>query len=308
MGYGLVLSGGGVRGAAHVGVLRALFEEGLAPGMAAGTSAGAIVTGLLAAGASIREMEEAVLHLAREGKAYLDPDYRAMAELGPRLVSGGRISLQGLFKGDRLAAYFGELTKGRQLDEAVLPFVIPAVDLNSGDTVAFTNAETVRPLPHVRWAWEGWLDQAMMASASVPGVFVPRKMGEWRLVDGGVTDDLPVDLLRAAGGGRILAVDVGESYEGPGDDSVLEVLTHSFDLMARRLTECGLCGESPAYILRPPVEAAGGLLDMEAMPRLMEAGYGYARQRMGEIRAYLAQEAGAPPLSGTPFPGGRRRP
>ena len=89
---------------------------------------------------------------------------------------------------------------------------------------------------------------------------------------------------------------------------MVRVQTHYLYRMARGLTECGMCGESPAYLLQPPVEAAGGLLDMEAMPRRMEAGYGYARQRMGEIRAYLAQEAGAPPLSGTPSPGGRRRP
>ena len=235
MGYGLALSGGGVRGAAHVGVLRALLEERLMPEMAAGASAGAIVTGLLAAGVSVEEMEGAVRHLSGKGKSYLDPDYRAMAELAPRLLADGEISLAGLFKGDRLAAYFTELTKGRHLDQAVLPFVIPAVDLNSGDTVAFTNGEMPAPLAHVKWEWEGFLGQVMMASSSVPGVFVPRKIGACRLVDGGVTDNLPVDLLQAAGARRVLAVDVGTAYKRPKDDSVLEVPSCYFSLVGRRL-------------------------------------------------------------------------
>ena len=299
MGYGLALSGGGVRGAAHVGVLRALLEERLMPEMAAGASAGAIVTGLLAAGVSVEEMEGAVRHLSGKGKSYLDPDYRAMAQLAPRLLADGEISLAGLFKGDRLAAYFTELTKGRHLDQAVLPFVIPAVDLNSGDTVAFTNAETPAPLAHVKWEWEGFLGQVMMASSSVPGVFVPRKIGACRLVDGGVTDNLPVDLLQAAGARRVLAVDVGTAYKRPKDDSVLEVLSCSFSLMGRRLKDCGIC--CGALVLNPPAEAAKGLLDMEAMEGIMEAGYAYARSRMGEIRAFV--ESRIPPGSGTSAPG-----
>ena len=80
---------------------------------------------------------------------------------------------------------------------------------------------------------------------------------------------------------------------------LLHVLSCSFSLMGRRLKDCGIC--CGALVLNPPAEAAKGLLDMEAMEGIMEAGYAYARSRMGEIRAFV--ESRIPPGSGTSAPG-----
>lgn len=288
MGYAMAFSGGGVKGAAHVGVLKALKEEGLLPDFVAGTSAGAIVAGLYAAGMTIPQMEELVHGLAKKGRSYLDPDYEAILELVPGLLAGKKELLPGLLKGNRLCTLLHQLTGGIYLEEAVLPFVIPAVDLFSGDTVVFTNQEKTQETAGVRWERDGLLSQAMMASASVPAVFAPRKIKEYLLVDGGVSDNLPVNLLYAAGGRSIVAVDAGSVYKAPEHSSMMEVVSHSFSVMSRQLKECTSGKEG--FLLRPAGECSGGLLDFDIMVECMEAGYEDTKGNMGKIKAYLESQ------------------
>ena len=176
MGYGLALAGGGTRGAAHVGVLKALDEAGLRPEAVAGASAGGIVAGLFASGMPVARMEQAVLHLEKHGGDYLDPDFGGLLGFVPQLLAGKGVSLSGLIKGDKLLDYFFSLTGQKQMDQAVLKVVIPAVDLVSGNTICFTNSDQVREAEHVTWEWDGYLCEAMMAGASVPAIFAPRKM------------------------------------------------------------------------------------------------------------------------------------
>ncbi len=283
--YGLALSGGGARGAAHVGVIKALEEGDLKPSWIAGTSAGALAAGLYACGMDSSKLEAVTGYLARRGRFYLDPQYGALAAFIPGLFLGRFITLTGLLKGNRLLAYFHSLTEGRNLDEALLPFVIPAVDLNSGDTIAFTNVAHPRKASHVQWEWEGRICQAMIASASFPGVFAPRQQGKRLLVDGGVAASLPVKLLRKAGAGPVLAVDVGSVYEPPSDAAITEVLTHSFSIMSRRLKECGSRGED--VLLTPPQPAGAGLLTFDTMEASVKMAYEYTRRKMPAIRKGL---------------------
>lgn len=286
MDYGLALSGGGARGAAHVGVLRALAEADLLPGALAGASAGGVVAGLFAAGLTIEELEEAVLHLSRRGSEYLDPDYGGMVELVPQLLSGKPVSLSGFFKGNRLLTYFCRLTGGKHLDEGRVKLVIPAVDLVSGDTICYTNIEQVRAVRHVRWEWEAYLCEVMMASSSVPAIFAPRQMGNYLLTDGGVTDNLPVNLLLGAGVERVIGVDIGGSYEGSLAPSMTEVLSHAFSIMGKRLKECETQGE--VFLLSPPLSPKAGLLSFDRMEECMETGYRYTRDMMPFIKEALS--------------------
>ena len=283
--YGLALSGGGARGAAHVGVLKALAEEDLLPDTVAGTSAGSIVAGLYASGLEISQMEAAVLYLAQNGLNYLDPDYMALLELFPQLLAGAPVGLSGLIKGDRLLKFLDDLTDGKHLKDAVVRLVIPAVDINSGDTIVYTNSPQTEPLDHIRWETEGSLSEIMMASASVPAVFAPRRLQKYLLVDGGVTDNLPGNLLNAAGERRVISVDIGSGYEKPQDDSIVEVVSHSFSIMSGRLKECGSTNE--ILLLNPKLSDKAGLLTFDQMPDCMEAAYRYTKSRLPEIHQRL---------------------
>lgn len=285
MGYGLAVSGGGTRGAAHVGVLKALEEASLLPGAIAGTSAGSIAAGLYASGMLISEMEKAVRYLSKNGNSYLDPDYVGMLEFMPALLAGKSPGLSGLIKGDKLLAYFRDLTRGIHLDEAVVKLVIPAVDLMSGNTICYTNSEETETLPNVRWEWDACLCEAMMASSSVPAVFAPRKIRGRLLVDGGVTDNLPGNLLRAAGVRQVVGVDIGGPYKALEDNSIIEAVSHSYSIMGRRIKECGASREM--FLLKPALSSKAGLLTFSMMEQCMDDGYQYTKRKIPQIYEVL---------------------
>lgn len=283
----MALSGGGARGAAHVGVLMALEEAGLLPDRIAGTSAGGIVAGLYAAGMSIQEMKEQVQYLSRKGKWYLDPDAAGLFWMIPQLLSGNPVRLAGLLRGNRLRDYLCSLTEGKTLQDISVGLLIPAVDLVSGNTVIYTNrnmpdAETPE---HGIWERQGGLCEIMMASASVPAVFSPRQLGPYRLVDGGVTNNLPVDLMITAGERCVVGVDIGSEYDPPRDSSIVETSFCSFSLMSRALKDCRSSGEK--LLLTPRLDVGAGLLDFGSMPASMERGYEETRKQMPEIRRVI---------------------
>ncbi|QNK39152.1 patatin-like phospholipase family protein [Caproicibacter fermentans] len=287
MSFGIALAGGGIRGAAHVGVLLALEENGLRPESAAGTSAGGIVAGLYAAGVSAARLKKIVLELSQSGPSFFDPDLTGLASLIPNLLFRRTSGFSGLLKGNRLERYLYRLTEGKFLSESHMRIVIPSVDLCSGSTIACTNTlKGVRPIRRVRWTDRMRFSDAMRATSAVPAVFRPKIIDCMCLVDGGVTDVLPIDLLLAAGERNVLAVDVSEDYEMPKNLSLIEVASHSLAIMETRLRECVTRGEK--MILDPDLPETDGLLNLSQMPMCMEAGYRAAQRAMPRIRSLFA--------------------
>ncbi len=113
MGFGIALSGGGTRGAAHVGVLCALEEEGLRPTSVAGTSAGSIVAGLYALGMSGQEMKDRIYELARQGTKLIDPDYTPSSAVFWS-SSGKKHQAAGVFEGRQAGRLFEQADKGQK--------------------------------------------------------------------------------------------------------------------------------------------------------------------------------------------------
>lgn len=289
--YGLALSGGGTKGAIHVGVLTALEENGLLPDRIAGASAGSIVAGLYASGMDIGALRENVRWLAKHGDNYIDPNILGVLLFLPQVLLHRSPLLMGLIKGNRLLHYLCDLTEGLEIQDCQKGLLIPTVDLNSGNTVVFTNLfEEKAPISalreeNVKWQKNGLLCDIMMASSSVPAVFSPRPINGYMLVDGGVTNNLPVDLFIAAGESRVLAVDIGDAYDMPKDHSIMEIAFHSFSIMSRELKDCRSSGE--ILLLKPPIPKGAGLLTFEYMEECMESGYVYTKKVMPRIRRAL---------------------
>ena len=285
MEFGLVLAGGGTRGAAHVGVLLALEEEKIKPTSIAGTSAGSIVAGLYAIGVSPIELRELVNYLDRKGSHYIDIDYIGLLKFIPQMLLKQKISLSGLLKGDKFQQFLCDLTDGKTIKDAKIRTVIPAVDLNSGNTIAYTNSTANKQIEHVKWEMDIAICDAIMASSSVPAVFRPRSIGGYCFVDGGVTNVMPVDLLIAAGEKNVIAVDIGEDYQMPEKDTIIEIASHSFSIMSSSLKQCTSTGEK--LLLKPTLPKEAGLLTFEHMNACMEAGYRYTKKRIPLIKKVL---------------------
>lgn len=210
---GLVLSGGGARGAAHVGVLKVLEELRIPIGAIAGTSMGALVGGTYASGMTATQMQERLTSAAWDD-LFLDDPPRGKWPIRRKqqdMQSGfglnvglhrGRLKLpSGALAGQKVEIFFADLVRGTEavpgFDGLPIPFRAVATDLEDGAMKVFDSG----PLPEV-----------MRASMSVPGVFAPVEIGKHIYVDGGLVRNLPVDVARAMGVDLIIAVNLGSSY------------------------------------------------------------------------------------------------
>lgn len=284
MAFAIALAGGGTRGAAHVGVLAGLEEAGLIPEAVAGTSAGGIVAGLYACGLGIPRLKELVQALAQKRIRLVDPDCLGILRAVFQLLTGRPLTLQGLLKGNRLARLLEDCTGGMALREVPMRLAIPAVDIRSGDTVIYTNTLAgIRPLEQTQWRNDRTVGEAMRASAAVPAVFRPLTCRKYCLADGGIADNLPIDVLLAMGYRRILAVDITEEYEPPCRENLIEIASHSLTIMGNRLRACISTGEQ--YRLCPRLPEDAGLLTFDQMTACMQAGYEAVREQKAVLRS-----------------------
>ena len=269
---GLVLSGGGARGAAHVGVLKALADMRVPIDAVAGASMGAIIGGLYASGLEPDELE-ALLVAIDWRNAFsdgVDRRYRSFrrrqddAEFLVKLdvgLRGGRLVLpRGLLQGQNISAILRGATFRvaglRDFDQLPTPFRAVATDLLTGEAYVFDS---------------GSLSLAMRASMSVPGVFEPVPYAERLLVDGGVVANLPVTVLESFDCDVIIAVDVSEPLvAADGLESAVDVSNQMITIFMRRQTQAARQSLAANDVfIRPKLDGFGSadfLRVVEAIP------------------------------------------
>jgi len=244
---GIALGGGSARGWAHIGVLAALAERGIEPEIICGTSIGALVGGIAAAG-KLAELEAWVAALTR----------RDVLGLVDFTIAGG-----GLIGGQKLINLYRQHLGDVTIEELPRRFAAVATDLDSGSEV---------------WLQEGSLLDAIRASISLPGMFTPvRRGGRW-LVDGGLANPVPVSLCRVLGADVVIAVDlhaagrrqIGDRRAAETQPAVVRsrrrnntnearppavtwVVQSALDIMQVRLSRARLAGDPPDLILAPRV-------------------------------------------------------
>lgn len=234
---GLVLSGGGARGLAHIGVLEVLEAEGFNAQVVAGTSMGAVVGALYATGKTPGE----ILEIARS------TPWLRLLDLVPR---PGLFSQRGLrdFLARQLPPRFDQL--GRKL-------VVTAVDLEAGKLAYFS---------------EGDLPGAVLASAAYPGLLAPVPYEGRTYVDGGVLDNLPVDAARFLRAKYVLAVDVTPEMNLPGvPRSAIGQVRRAIDIMQNHLTAARRSLYPPELYIRPDLRGVG-IEQFGRIEEIVEAG------------------------------------
>ena len=225
---GLVLGGGGAKGAAEVGVLKVLEEAGIKPDYICGTSIGSIVGGLYAAGYSAAELE--TMFQTQEWLSLLTDRSSSLAS-EPYKVDNDVTYIFGFPIIDRKAKGLGVM-KGSSIEHMLdsmvcakgckdfqslkIPFCCVAADIRSGTEVILR---------------EGSLARAMRASMAIPAIFKPVEIDDRKLVDGGMLNNLPVDVCREMGADIIIAVDLQQNEQKPRPQTDLSVLTSIADLV-----------------------------------------------------------------------------
>lgn len=195
---GLALGSGGARGFAHLGVIKTLLDADIPIHMIAGSSMGAMVGCFYGAGLDI----ERLYHLSTvfKRKYYLDFTLPKM----------------GLIAGKRVKDLIRVVTHGRALEQLDIPVHVVATDLMTGDKIVFK---------------DGPIADAVRASISIPGIFVPEKYNGKLLVDGGVVDRVPVSVVEEMGADIIIAVDVSRVKRNSEITSIYDVIMQSLDIL-----------------------------------------------------------------------------
>lgn len=248
---GLALSGGGYRGVAHVGALRFIEEIGLDIQVVAGTSAGAIVGALYAAG----NPPESILQLFKETELF---EFSYFRWRGP-----------GLLNTPRFKDYLTPHLKNDDFKSLDRELYILATDLLAGEEVVFDR---------------GPLTEAILASAAFPGIFSPIEIGDRLLVDGGIFNNLPINVAREKAD-LVVAMDVNPINQIPRKQisNTYHVIKRSFELATRRQSR-----EQKKYadvFLSPPKAVEYPMFAHENADKLYELGYEEARKHRAELLA-----------------------
>ena len=282
----LVLSGGGTKGFAHLGVMEALEENGVPIIGIVGTSMGALMGALRASGYSTKDMHRILNELdlpsllsENTGPMFVftGNDRRAKTSTIPALTwkkQDGQNGPKGILTGDKLYAYFSQLM--RHVTETdfyhlPIPYAAVATDIKTGEKVVLTS---------------GNLAAAMRASMSIPALFEPWVIDEHLLVDGGVTSNLPVYTAQELFPGMpIVAVDISEGM-AEGVNSYMDVINQSLTILMRRNTdEEG----TAADILLKPKTSGLGMLDTGDPEKVIALGRDAAMEKINEIKELSAQ-------------------
>lgn len=256
---GLALGGGAVRGAAHLGVLAVLEREGIVPDVVSGTSVGAVIGAGIAAGCSSADML----------KRFRNTRWTNIARPSWR-------SKLSMLDTNPLGELLSAVTSAETFEDLSIPFAVVASDILTGTDVVIT---------------DGSLGEAIVASAAIPAIFEPVRRDGHLLVDGGLTDNLPVAAARAMGADYVVAVDIMPPLDGTYEpDDIRDVLLLSWNIVQRS----GETGRENADLVITPDVVRVSLSDFSQTQTAYDAGVAAAEAALPTLLRDLGRKTREP--------------
>lgn len=248
----LVLGAGSARGLAHIGVLQVLIENDVPFDMIVGSSMGAMIGGLYACGTDLEMLDKMIHHM----------DMNTFFDV--------RIPRLGFIAGKKINSFLKLMTKNKNFEDLDLPLFMVATDLVSGQEIVLD---------------KGLVADAIRASISIPGIFHPVKRDGMILVDGAVTDRLPVEIARSCGADKIIAVDVtfGEGKQ-VSINNTLDVILTSLDIMQKQ--QFDLISSRADVLIQPKVGNFPSR-GFDNSQKIVELGREAAKNKLPEILAQI---------------------
>jgi NTE family protein len=244
---GLALGAGFFRGLAHIGVLQVLKENDVDIDLIAGTSMGSVIGSIYSTGMSIDMLEKLVYSCSE------------------RMFYDVRRSKKGFIKGDKIVSFMKTLTGDKSFDQTDIPFAAVACDIETGEKLVIS---------------QGKIYEAVRASISVPGIFVPYEMDGRVLVDGGVLERVPSGVVRDMGADLVIAVDVGAREGRYEVKSTMDIMLRTIELMQFSTVALG----APPDVLIAPKVRHIDIMTMNDSEECIELGREAARQAIPLIK------------------------
>ena len=271
MKIGLSLSGGGVKGAAHIGVIKALEEENIKIDSISGTSSGSIVATLYAMGYRSNEIYDIFKKYCKKIR-YVD--FWNILKLIYGLVFKRKIIIDGLNSGKAIENLINDIAKGKNIKDISdihFPLVIPSVNIYNGKVTCFTSYKNEkRYLSNTIFVNHMNIGKAVRASCSYPVVFSPCEFNNTNLIDGGIRENTPWRELKEIGTDKVISVVFREKFDKNCCMNIIDVATRSIGLLSNELSNYEWNGTD--YLLEIYTEKIG-LLAMDKIEELYEIGY-----------------------------------
>ena len=267
----LALSGGGIKGVAHIGALKALEEENIQIEKISGTSSGSIVASLFAAGFSSDEIYMIFKKYCRKIK-YVEPINILKLILG--LVFDRKIIIDGLNSGiqiEKLIQKECEKNNIQKMSDIKIPLIIPTVDMCKGELICFTSYQFRKNFSdNIIFENDISIGKAVRASCSYPVVFSPFDYKGSKLIDGVIRENIPWKVLKMLGAEKVLSISFETERDECENKNIIEVANRAIELLCRELTNYELDGSD--YNIKIKTEKIG-LLEIEKLDELYEIGY-----------------------------------
>lgn len=282
MSLGLSLSGGGVKGAAHIGVLKVLEEENIKINNIAGTSSGSIVATLYAAGFSADEIHKIFKQYANK---ITYADFKNITKLIYGLIFKRKIIIDGFNSGIEIEKLINNVCKEKGVDNISnikMPLIIPSVDMCSGNVLCFCSRNyNSKNLKNTIYINNINIGKAVRASCSYPVIFSPCDFENMKLIDGGIRENMPWRELKEIGTDKVLSVIFKDSFSKVNCNNIIDVASRSINLLSNELTSHELSGTD--YVLEIDSKKIG-LLDMDKIDELYNLGYNVAKKNIRLLR------------------------
>ena len=277
MKIGIALSGGGIRGIAHAGVLKALEDNGIRIDIIGGTSSGSMIAMLYAVGYSPS-------HIYRLFKKYS----RDIAKVNTRPIIKSymlnkKITLKGLKTGKSLERIFDEVINKQgiyNMKEIIMPVVIPAVDLMTCKEYIFTNNP---PRNEEKYITDISVGKAVRASSSFSAVFSPCEYNEHAFIDGGALDNIPVEEVKKQGADIVIGVKFN-SEKITKDSNIMDMTMKTIDIMSEKISEDNI--KQANYVLNVYTDKTG-LLDVDKLDSCYKYGYDAVIDNLDRIKEVI---------------------
>ena len=282
MNLGLSLSGGGVKGAAHIGVIKALEEENIKIDCIAGTSSGSIVASLYAMGFCADEIYTLFKKYCKKIK-YID--FWNIIKLIYGLIFKQKIIIDGLNSGKEIEKLINDIAKEKNIQDISqlhFPLVIPSVNMYNGKVTCFTSYKNKkRYLSNTIFINHINIGKAVRASCSYPVVFSPCEFNNTSLIDGGIRENTPWKELKEIGTDKVISVVFKEIFDKECCMNIIDVAARSIGLLSNELSNYEWDGTD--YLLEIYTEKIG-LLDMDKIEELYGIGYETAKKHIHNIK------------------------
>ena len=279
MSLGITLSGGGVKGAAHIGVLKALEESKIKIDYIGGTSSGSIVATLYASGYKPDEIYKIFKKYCRNIK-YVD--FKNILKLFFGIITTGTIIIDGLNSGKSINKLINKVCAEKNIynvSDIKMPLVIPSVNMCTGEVLCFTSSKMRFFSNDTVFCNDAEIGKAVQASCSFPAVFSPCNYKGSKLIDGGTRENVPWREVKLLGADRVVSVIFENEVDLNCCKNLIDVASRSFELMGKELSKYELDGMD--YFIKIKSKKVS-LLDMSKIDEFYELGYNETKKFLKE--------------------------